>query len=90
MIKPGGVGGGGSSILGTARHMLNESSVYLLQPNTAIGKSSMQDDDTNVLNNIEASRFSNMNTTAPNFNHNFDMNLHIIGSQTMRNVSLPP
>lgn len=25
MIKPGGVGGGGNSILGTARHMLNDS-----------------------------------------------------------------
>ena len=25
MIKPGGVGGGGSSILGTARHVLNDS-----------------------------------------------------------------
>lgn len=93
MIKPGGVGGGGTSVLGTARHLLNDSQSYLMMPN--MGKSSMAEgEDNNLLMvnyGVDMSRFSqNMNSTVPNFNSINDLNLHVTGAQTARNVSLPP
>eukprot|EP00347_Sterkiella_histriomuscorum_P013450 403364665 len=87
MIKPGAMSGGGNSLIGTARQMMNESQSYLIMPNTAIGKSSMPDEDANIQNNVDMSRFSQLNSTAPNFNSMFDMNLHVTGSQTARNTT---
>lgn len=66
-LKVGGVGGGGSSVLGTARHLLNESNAS----NNTFQNTLQQNLDDNVLTGVEISRFSTlMNATAPNFNNN--------------------
>jgi len=53
--------------------MLNESTSFM--PNFA--KTSINLDEGY---NNEMSRLSNMNSTAPNFNNNYDFNLQITGS----------
>lgn len=95
LIKPGGVGGGGNSLMGTARHVINESqsqtnlTSILNQGNIIVGKSSLEED----YNTANASMTSQMNTSAPNFNAQDELTtsrLQVIGSQTARQASLPP
>mmetsp|Transcript_47609 Transcript_47609/g.34875 ORF Transcript_47609/g.34875 Transcript_47609/m.34875 type:complete len:261 (+) Transcript_47609:1863-2645(+) len=73
LIRPGGVGGGGASVLGTAHHLMNESS----NPHLSI------DEENGNISKIDTS--SKLYATLPSFN----IPEQQLGSMSQRNTSMP-